>query len=156
MMQKLIINIKEDTMKIRKMTINDYEGVYELWINTPGMGMRSVDDSKEGIEKYLDRNPKTCFVAEVENEIVGVILSGHDGRRGYIYHVAVNDSVRKQGIGTMLVNSAIETLKEQGINKVVLVAFDKNKLGNSFWESQGFEERNDLVYRNKSINDNNM
>ena len=143
-------------MKIRKMTINDYEGVYELWVNTPGMGMRSVDDSKEGIEKYLDRNPETCFVAEVENNVVGVILSGHDGRRGYIYHVAVNDSVRKQGIGTRLVNAAIEALKEQGINKVVLVAFDKNKLGNSFWESQGFEKRNDLVYRNKSLNNSNI
>ena len=143
-------------MKIRKMTINDYEGVYELWINTPGMGMRSVDDSKEGIEKYLDRNPETCLVAEVENKIVGVILSGHDGRRGYIYHTAVNDSERKQGLGTRLVNAAIEALKEQGINKIVLVAFNKNKLGNSFWESQGFEERTDLVYRNKSLKDNNI
>lgn len=143
-------------MKIRKMTIDDYERVYHLWTNTPGMGMRSVDDSKEGIAKYLNRNPETCFVAESENEIIGVILSGHDGRRGYINHTAVNEAVRKQGIGTALVNAALEALKMQGINKVALVAFRTNKLGNSFWESQGFIERTDLVYRNKSLNDNNI
>lgn len=143
-------------MKIRKMTIDDYKAVYELWNNTPGMGMRNVDDSKEGIEKYLKRNAETCFVAEVENKIVGVILSGHDGRRGYIYHTAVINTVRKHGIGTNLVNTAIEALKEQGINKVALVAFETNELGNYFWKSQGFKERNDLVYRNKSINDNNI
>ncbi|OOM78580.1 GNAT family N-acetyltransferase [Clostridium sp. BL-8] len=143
-------------MKIRKMIIDDYQAVYQLWNNTPGMGMRNADDSKEGIEKYLNRNPETCFVAEVENKIVGVILSGHDGRRGYIYHTAVSNTTRKQGIGTKLVNTAIEALKEQGINKVALVAFETNELGNSFWISQGFEERNDLVYRNKSLNDDNV
>jgi ribosomal protein S18 acetylase RimI-like enzyme len=143
-------------MKIRKMIIDDYEVVYKLWNNTHGMGMRNVDDSKEGIEKYLKRNAETCFVAEVENKIVGVILSGHDGRRGYIYHTAVSNTVRKHGIGTKLVNTAIEALKEQGINKVALVVFGTNELGNSFWESQGFKERNDLVYRNKILNDNNV
>ncbi|MFT8351262.1 GNAT family N-acetyltransferase [Clostridium saccharoperbutylacetonicum] len=143
-------------MKIRKMIIDDYQAVYWLWNNTPGMGMRNVDDSKEGIEKYIKRNTETCFVAEVENKIVGVILSGHDGRRGYIYHTAVSNTARKQGIGTKLVNTAIEALKEQGINKVALVAFETNELGNSFWKSQGFEERNDLVYRNKSLNDDNV
>lgn len=143
-------------MQIRKMTINDYEKVYQLWTNTPGMGMRSVDDSKEGIAKYLNRNPETCFVAESENEIIGIILSGHDGRRGFIHHTAVNEAVRKQGIGTALLNAALEALKRQGINKVALVAFCTNKLGNSFWESQGFIERTDLVYRNKSLNDNNI
>lgn len=143
-------------MQIRKMTINDYEEVYQLWINTTGMGMRSVDDSKEGIAKYLNRNPETCFVAESENEIIGVILCGHDGRRGFIHHTAVSEAVRKQGIGTALLNAAIEALKKQGINKVSLVAFCTNNLGNSFWESQGFIERTDLVYRNKSLNDNNI
>ena len=138
------------------MTINDYEGVYHLWCNTSGMGMRSLDDSKEGIAIYLNRNPETCFVAESENKFIGVILSGHDGRRGYIYHIAVNDIVRKQGIGTALVNTSIEALKEQEINKVALVVFRSNKLGNSFWEARDFKSRNDLVYRNKSLNDDNI
>lgn len=142
-------------MDIRKMTINDYEDVYELWTNTSAMGMRSIDDSKEGIEKYLDRNPETCFVAEVENEIVGIILSGHDGRRGYIYHTSVKEATRKHGAGKALVNAAMEALRKEGINKVALVAFSTNELGNSFWEAQGFEERKDLVYRNKSLNKSN-
>lgn len=143
-------------MDIRKMTINDYEDVYELWTNTSGMGMRSIDDSKEGIEKYLNRNPETCIVAVVENEIVGVILSGHDGRRGYIYHTSVKETSRKNGVGKALVNAAMEVLKAEGINKVALVAFNTNELGNSFWEAQGFEERKDLVYRNKSLNNSNI
>ena len=143
-------------MEIRKMIIADYQAVYELWNNTAGMGMRNVDDSRECIEKYLKRNPETCFVAEAHNKLIGVILSGHDGRRGYIYHTAVSNIVRKQGIGSKLVNAAIEALKSQGINKVALVAFGANQSGNSFWKSQGFEERKDVVYRNKSLNDNNI
>lgn len=76
-------------MQIRKMTIDDYDSLYELWIHTPGMGLNDVDDSREGISRYLERNPKTCFVAEENGRLLGGILSGHDGRRGYIYHTAV-------------------------------------------------------------------
>lgn len=79
-------------MKIEKLTINDYSDVYQLWISTPEMGLNTIDDSREGIERYLERNPNTCFVARVDNKIVGVILCGHDGRRGYIHHTAVNIS----------------------------------------------------------------
>lgn len=138
-------------MTIRNMTIHDYDKVYNLWINTPGMGLNSIDDSKEGIEKYLKRNPSTCFVAEENDNIVGVILSGHDGRRGYIHHTAVSSDFRKQGIGRKLVDHAIEALKAEGIIKVALVVFAKNDLGNGFWEKAGFEVREDLYYRNKSI-----
>ena len=139
-------------MQIRKMTINDYDGVYRLWLNTPGMGLNTSDDSKEGIEKYLLRNPDTCFVAEKEGEIAGVIMSGHDGRRGYIHHTAVKSSERAQGVGRMLVENAMAALKKEGINKVALVVFDDNETGNSFWEKIGFAARDDLVYRNKNIN----
>ncbi len=138
-------------MKIRLMTISDYNQVYELWINTPGMGQNNLDDSKEGIDRYLKRNPSTCFVAEDEGKIIGVIMSGHDGRRGFIHHTAVLETYRRQGIGKKLVDKALNALEQEGINKVALVVFEKNKLGNSFWENMGFESRNDLVYRNKSI-----
>ena len=138
-------------MIIRSMTINDYDNVYNLWINTPGMGLNSVDDSKEGIGKYLKRNPSTCFVAESDDNIVGVILSGHDGRRGFIHHTAVAADFRNQGIGRELVNHAMTALINEGITKVALVAFSKNKTGNAFWESLGFKAREDLCYRNKSI-----
>jgi len=138
-------------MSIRKMTIHDYESVYALWLNTPNMGLNNLDDSREGIAKYLSRNPNTCFVAEVNGNIIGVILSGHDGRRGYIHHTAVSGNEQRNGIGTALVNAALSALKDEGINKVALVVFGKNEKGNAFWEKQGFGTREDLNYRNKAI-----
>ena len=77
-------------MNIRKMVINDYDEVYALWMSCAGMGLNDLDDSKDGIDKFLKRNPDTCFVAEYNSQIVGVIIVGNDGRRGYIYHTAVN------------------------------------------------------------------
>lgn len=140
-------------MIIRLMTIEDYEKVYQLWLSCSGMGLNNLDDSKDGIAKYLDRNPDTCFVAEKSDEIIGVIISGHDGRRGFIYHTAVNPEYRNQGIAKMLVEAAMDALKANGINKVALVVFDRNKDGNAFWEKFGFTVREDLVYRNKTISE---
>lgn len=140
-------------MIIRQMVIDDYEAVYDLWIHTPGMGLNNLDDSREGIEKYLKRNPTTCFLAEDEGKIIGAIMSGHDGRRGFIYHTTVHKDYRKLGIGKMLVQHAMQALEKEGINKVALVAFERNEIGNAFWEKMGFADRNDLVYRNKSIHE---
>ena len=139
-------------MKIRKMLISDYENIYDLWLNTPGMGLNDIDDSKEGIEKYLLRNPETCFIAEKSGKIIGVILCGNDGRRGYIHHTAVSITERNQGIGSALLTHAMAALKAEGINKVALVVFARNEIGNKFWENQGFTIREDLNYRNKHIN----
>ena len=138
-------------MNIRTMTINDYERVYSLWLSTPNMGLNNLDDSKDGIDKYLARNPETCFVAEKDGNIIGVILSGHDGRRGFIYHLAVTQSARRQGVGRALVNTAMLALERECINKVALVVYYDNEKGNVFWEKQGFSLRNDLIYRNKAI-----
>lgn len=138
-------------MIIRKMKIDDYDCVYDLWLNTPGMGLNNPDDSRQGIEKYLQRNPETCFVAEKDNMIIGVILCGNDGRRGYIHHTAVSVSERRSGVGTALVDAAMNALKSVGISKVALVVFSKNELGNSFWQKRGFTVREDLVYMNKAI-----
>jgi ribosomal protein S18 acetylase RimI-like enzyme len=141
---------------IRTMTLSDYDSVYQLWTNTPGMGLNNLDDSRVGIERYLKRNPATCFVAEDGNaEIIGVILCGHDGRRGYIHHTAVKVSERKQGIGSALVNAATDALQSEGITKAALVVFAGNELGNAFWEQRGFTVRKDLNYRNKTL-DNNL
>ena len=137
--------------EIRVMTMDDYDAVYDLWLHTPGMGLNTADDSREGVERYLRRNPATCFVAVQENRIVGVIMAGHDGRRGYIYHTAVLPSSRGQGIGERLVDCAMAALEKEGIVKAALVAFRKNESGNGFWEHIGFTEREDLVYRNKTI-----
>ena len=133
------------------MTINDYEKVYQLWLSCSGMGLNNLDDSRDGIVRYLCRNPDTCFVAEKTDKIIGAIIAGHDGRRGFIYHTAVDPDYRNQGIATKLVDAAMDALKTNGINKVALVVFDRNDIGNAFWEKAGFTARDDLVYRNKAI-----
>lgn len=138
-------------MTIRTMTIADYPAVYNLWLHTPGMGLNTSDDSREGIEAYLRRNPTTCFVAEDAGQLVGIILAGHDGRRGYIYHTAVLPEYRGHRLGRLLVDHALAALEAEGIHKAALVAFARNESGNKFWEHIGFTVREDLVYRNKSI-----
>lgn len=139
--------------QIRVMEIADYDEVYDLWLHTPGMGLNTTDDSREGIEKYLKRNPTTSFVAEANGKIVGVIMAGHDGRRGYIHHTAVLPEYREQGFASRLVERALLALDMEGIQKVALVAFSKNDIGNEFWEKRGFATREDLVYRNKNIHE---
>lgn len=138
-------------MSIRKMTIADYEAVYALWLSCKGMGLNNLDDSREGIERYLKRNPETCFVTEENGKTVGVIIAGNDGRRGYIYHTAVSPEHRRKGIARALVDTALKALQGLGINKTALVVFERNAEGNAFWESVGFTSRNDLVYRNKAL-----
>lgn len=140
-----------ETVIVRPMTIADHEAVYALWMDTPGMGCNTLDDSREGIARFLHRNPMTCFVAVNAGTVDGTILCGHDGRRGHIYHTAVRASLRGRGIGRMLVARALDALKREGIAKVSLVVFGRNETGNAFWEKQGFSVRNDLVYRDKSI-----
>ena len=114
-------------MNIRLMSVDDYNAVYNLWLSCSGMGLNDLDDSEEGIRKFLERNPETCFVAENDGMVIGVIIAGNDGRRGYIYHTAVNPLFRGRGIGRKLVESAMNALKEAGINKVALVVFGRNK-----------------------------
>ncbi len=138
-------------MNIRKLTIADYDKVYALWLSCKGMGLNNLDDSRNGIERFLKRNPETCFVAENSGEVIGVIIAGNDGRRGYIYHIAVNPEYRRKGIAKALVNSALKALRDLGINKTALVVFERNADGNAFWESIGFTSRDDLVYRNKAL-----
>ncbi|MBQ2953926.1 MAG: GNAT family N-acetyltransferase [Clostridia bacterium] len=140
-------------MEIRLMTPDDYDAVHDLWLHTPGMGLNATDDSREGIARYLRRNPTTCFVAAREGCIVGVIMAGHDGRRGYIYHTAVRPECRRQGIAAQLVRHALDALEAEGIHKVALVAFARNEQGNAFWERMGFTRRDDLTYRNRSIHE---
>ena len=138
-------------MKIRNMKLDDYDAVYAIWLSCPGMGLNDVDDSREGIERFLARNPESCFVAEDGGEVVGVILAGNDGRRGYIYHTAVQSGRQREGIATALVNAAMDALEHLGIRKAALVVFDRNEIGNAFGENIGFAVRHDLVYRNRSI-----
>lgn len=148
---ELLLKAQTEKAAIRTMTPEDYDAVYELWRQTPGMGLNTTDDSREGIRRFLKRNPATCFAAEAEGTVIGAVLAGHDGRRGYLYHTAVRPEYRKRGIGSGLVKAAMEALEREGIQKAALVVFAKNQNGNAFWERLGFTERNDLTYRNKNI-----
>jgi len=143
-------------MEIRKMTIADYEPIYRLWTNTDGMGLRSIDDSREGIEKFLNKNPNSNFVAENDGEVIGVILSGNDGRRGFIYHTAVSTSHRGKKIGKALLNSVYAAMKEEGINKMGLLIYTNNDNGNAFWIAQDWVNRSDLYYYDKNLNEENL
>ena len=129
----------------------DYERVYELWLSCENMGQNDPDDSPEGIGRYLARNPNTCFVAEEGGALAGAILSGHDGRRGYIYHAAVAEAFRRRGVGAALAERCLEALRAEGIRKVALVAFRRNGAGNAFWEKMGFSLREDLDYRKRAL-----
>lgn len=107
-------------MHIRQMTITDYDEIYALFLSCKGMGLNDLDDSREGIERFLKRNPDTCFVAENMGRVVGCIMVGNDGRRGYIYHTAVHPDCRKQGIGAALVEVGMAALKANGITRQLL------------------------------------
>jgi ribosomal protein S18 acetylase RimI-like enzyme len=146
--------MKQD-IKIRLMTGEDYPRLRELWQAVPGLGLRSLDDSAAGIGRFLARNPGACFVAEAGGELAGAILSGHDGRRGHIYHAAVREEWRRRGVGKALVQAVEAALAGAGIAKIALAAYKTNKEGNRFWEKAGFLPRKDLVYRDKSINREN-
>ncbi len=141
---------------IRIMTIEDYEGVHDLWMSIKGFSIRSLDDSFEGVKKFLERNPDTSIVAEQDGEIIGAILCGHDGRRGTFYHVCVKEEHRMKGIGKSMVVMAMNALKKEKINKVALIAFTKNDVGNAFWKCIGWKQRTDLNYYDFSLNSENI
>ncbi|MDO4187444.1 MAG: GNAT family N-acetyltransferase [Lachnospiraceae bacterium] len=141
---------------IRVMTIDDYDGVYALWNSIHGFAIRSIDDSREGVEAFLKRNPTTSVVAIEDDKIVGAILCGHDGRRGCFYHVCVNPDYRLKGIGKSMVVFCMNALKEEKINKVSLIAFTQNDVGNAFWKEIGWTKREDLNYYDFTLNEENI
>ena len=143
-------------MKIREMKIEDYDKVYALWKTIHGFGIRSVDDSREGIERFLKWNPGLSVVAEQDERIVGAILCGSDARRGCLYHVCVHQDYRRRGVGKTMVVSCMEKLKELQINKVSLIAFTANDIGNAFWKEMGWTKREDLNYYDFTLNEKNI
>mgnify|MGYP002508209149 FL=1 len=143
-------------MNIREMKIEDYDKVFALWKTIKGFGIRSVDDSREGIERFLKWNPGLSVVAEENGEILGAILCGSDGRRGCLYHVCVHKDYRRQGLGKSMVIWCMEKLKELQINKVSLIAFTQNDIGNAFWKEIGWTKREDLNYYDFTLNEKNI
>lgn len=141
---------------VRTMKIEDYEGVFALWMSIKGFAMRSIDDSREGVRRFLIRNPNSSVVAVEDGKIVGAILCGHDGRRGCMYHVCVHENYRMRGIGKAMVVFAMEELKKESISKISLIAFTENDVGNAFWNRIGWTKREDLNYYDFVLNRENI
>ncbi|MDD9268264.1 GNAT family N-acetyltransferase [Paenibacillus sp. GCM10023248] len=125
---------------MREMTIQDYEQMISLWNQIDGLVL-SEADSKANMEKYLHRNQGLSYVYEVEGDIVGTVLCGHDGRRGFIYHVAVSPGYRNRRIGQQLVDRSMERLQEEGIDKCHIFVLDDNEIGGRFWSRSGWQKR---------------
>lgn len=131
-------------------TIEAYDQVYSLWENCDGIGLSSAD-SRPAIQKYLERNPGFSLIAYDDDLVVGTILCGHDGRRGYIHHLAVRSDYRCQGIGCLLVDKSLSELQSFGIQKCHLFIFNDNSGGIKFWESIGWTYRQDIGVVSKII-----
>jgi ribosomal protein S18 acetylase RimI-like enzyme len=128
----------------REMTIDDYEASYSLWKETDGMVLSDAD-SKPAIAGYLERNPGCSFVCEEGGRIIGTILCGHDGRRGYIYHAAVLPERRGHGIGKRLVDLSLAMLQAVNIMKCHLFVVADNEIGSQFWNHTGWVKRDGII-----------
>ena len=125
------------------MTKEDYDEVYAMWQTTSKRALSNAD-SREQIERYLDRNAGMSQVAVADGKIVGTVLAGHDGRRGFIHHMAVMPQYRRKGIGHSLANTAIEKIKAEGIDKTHIFCYQNNETGQNFWKDFGFKKHDDV------------
>jgi len=131
------------TIQYYELTITDYEECIELWKNSAGIAL-SEADSKQNIAQFVERNPGLCFTARDEKKLVGAVLGGNDGRRGYLYHLAVAVDHHHLGIGKMLIEKVLKALKELGIQKCHIFVIADNLEGTRFWQKTGWKKRDDI------------
>ncbi len=138
------------SITLRELTIHDYEAARELWERTEGVGL-SAADSRENLAVFLSRNPGLSFAALEAGRLVGAVLCGSDGRRGFLYHLAVDPAVRRRGTGSRLVQSCLLRLHENGMRKCHIFVMAGNTDGRRFWERIGWVERTDLVVMSRDV-----
>ena len=143
-------------INIVPMRPEDYDDVRALWMTIRGFGIRALDDSREDIVRFIERNPTTSVVAKAGSRIVGTILCGSDGRQGALYHVCVAKEYRRRGIGTQMVAFCMHQLRYMGINKVSLIAFTTNEAGNAFWNKIGWTKKTNVNYYEFVLNEENI
>lgn len=148
--------MENQNLIIRVMAMDDFDEVHNLWMSIHGFGIRSIDDSREGVERFIKRNPTTSMVSVIDGKIIGAILCGHDGRRGCLYHVCVHEAYRNHGIGQQMVKKCLAALRKEHINKVNLIAFKTNEVGNRFWQGLGWTFREDANYYECVLNEENV
>lgn len=135
---------------IRPMTLDDFEQVLALWQAVEGVGLSSAD-TPQAVGRYLQRNPGMSFTAWDGPELVGAVLAGHDGRRGFLHHMAVRPSHRKQGVGSALARCCEQALLAEGIDRAHLFVYAENTAGQAFWRQAGWYERPELVLMSRDI-----
>ena len=128
-----------DKIETREFAIEDYDAALELWQRVEGLEIAEGDD-KEGVAQFLARNPGLSRVATDGSAIVGVALCGHDGRRGHIYHLAVDPAYQGRGLGKRLLDECLEGLRRAGLKRVIIMVADDNPSGREFWKRSGYEE----------------
>ena len=143
--KKADASVYPDVM-LRPMQVGDLFGALQLWADTEGIVIREYDDSTESVEYFLSKNPGLSVVLESCGEIVGTLLCGNDGRRGYLYHFAVRNDFRHRGLGTLMLEKVLHNLQQEGIAKAALVAKKENQAGTHFWIKKGWVERTDLTF----------
>jgi ribosomal protein S18 acetylase RimI-like enzyme len=135
---------------IRELVLPDYEALYEFWQQTPNIGLSSAD-SRQAISAFLERNPGMSFVAEYQGRIVGSVLAGHDGRRGYLYHLAVKPEHRGNKVARGMVEKVVSRFEAAGVLKCHLMIFRKNEAGKEVWRRLGWELRQDIDVMSREL-----
>ena len=138
-------------IEIRPMKIEDYDEIFAMWQITTKRALSDAH-SREKIEFYLNRNPGMSQVALADGKIVGTVLCGHDGRRGFIHHMAVAEENRRHNIAKRMALTALDALEKNGIKKTHIFCYTNNNLGQSFWTALGWQKRDDVFvfsYTNK-------
>jgi len=141
---------REFSCQIEPMSIGDFDDVTRLWENTEGVGLNE-SDTRDALSLYLDRNPGMSLVARHDREIIATVLCGHDGRRGFLYHLAVAEAYRKKGLGRKLVEMCLEKLTQAGILRCNILVFANNSDGEAFWLREGWTKRSELQLLQKAL-----
>lgn len=150
--KKLFRCPEDDGTGVRSFRIEDYDAVIALWRRTEGVGLNE-SDTRRAIAAFLRHNPHSSFVAEQGGRIIGAVLCGHDGRRGYLHHLAVSKRCRKRGIGRRLVDACLAKLRQAGIQKCNIFIFANNTAGMKFWSHTGWKLRTELRLMQIRLND---
>jgi ribosomal protein S18 acetylase RimI-like enzyme len=138
------------TIQISEMIAEEICGALDLWKRCEGIGLSDADE-RDALTHFLKRNPGLCFTAHLNEKLVGTCLCGSDGRRGYLYHLAVDPQLRRQGIGKALVERVLAGLEAMDIHKCHIMVYGSNELGLRFWKQTGWKLRPEIVLMSYDI-----